>query len=168
MRKIISIIILLLVFNNIIAQDYPKMSSDENGNKLVIFTEPQVQNIDSLLSLLSITEDYKKIISLQDKAMSITIASDSICNLMLIEKDNIINKKDLIIINKDEIIKQNENKIENLNKQIVNLKESDKLLNDIIKNKDEEIKIKDGIIRKWKYISVGSWLSTAAVLILLL
>jgi len=44
--------ILFFISNLVKSQDYPILSLDTNGTKLVIFTEPQAQKIDSMLILV--------------------------------------------------------------------------------------------------------------------
>lgn len=160
--------ILIFVVKFALSQDYPKLGLDTNGTKLVIFTEPQAQKLDSMLSYLNVCDKYKKIIELQNKESIIFSTSDSLCNVIISNKDSVLLNKDLIIESKDSIIIANNEKISNLNKQIDNYKKIVELSDKEISNKNEEIKIKDEEIVKWKFKTVGSWLVTGGLLVLIL
>lgn len=156
----------IFICNLAMSQDYPVLDTDTNGTSIVIFTETQAQKLDSMLSELSVCDKYKEIIELQNKESIIFTNSDSICKIIFNEKDSIIIKKDNIISSKDSIISVSEDKIENLNKQIDNYEKIVELSDKELQNKDKEIEIKDDQISKWKTRSIGSWITSALILVL--
>lgn len=160
--------ILFFISNLVKSQDYPILSLDTNGTKLVIFTEPQAQKIDSMLSELNVCNEYKKLIDLQNKESIIFTTSDSLCSSMISNKDSVIFKKDNIIASKDSIIETKKDKIGNLNSQIENYEKIVGLSDKEISNKNEEIKIKNKEIIKWKFRAIGSWLVTGGILVLII
>ena len=88
--KIKLLFILVFIYGFVKAQDYPVLDLDTNGTPVVIFTENQAQQLDSMLSELSVCGKYKELIELQNKESIIFTNSDSICTRMLDEKDSII------------------------------------------------------------------------------
>ena len=131
MKKLI-LILLIFQFIKLNGQnEYPKMSIDSTGNKVVILSIEQAQIIDNKLELLPL---YEK--------MSTEIGSiDSSCIKTIYQKDEIINSQDKLIKSQKELIKGKQEEILNLNLQIKNYKLTEETYKKEIDNKNKEINL---------------------------
>lgn len=147
--------------------EYPILGIDSFGTPIVIFTEPQAQKIDFMLSELSVCDLYKQKIELQNRESIIFNNSDSLCSDIINQKDSIIQDKNKIILEKDSLFKIENSKVSNLKKQIVN--------KDILNKKSDEQLANNGLIidklkrdvTKWKLATAGGWLAAVLVTVLL-
>jgi peptidoglycan hydrolase CwlO-like protein len=139
------------------SQDYPKIELNEKGEKIVIFTLEQAQNIDNKLEVLelmkvarikcdSLNISYIKIIDEQSKQIVKLEKLNSELNNQITDKDK---------------------QIENLNQQNKNLTTDVNLCEKQNTNKNTEIEGLKKDIKKVKWLSLGGGFLAGVVVTLL-
>jgi hypothetical protein len=161
MKKMLILFIMSLLSVLLSAQNYPKIDIDSTGQKVVIFTIEQARQIDTKLEILELLE----------QSQAIGSDMDSLCFIIIDEKNNIIYRQETHIKLLDDLIAVKDKKIENLTHQISDYMEKEKTYKKELDNKDEEIglhknKIKD--LQKRLIIGGGTAGIVIAGLVLLL
>jgi len=150
MNKILTIIFILFIFNIKAQNNYPKQFVDSCGDTLIIVTLKQAQSIDNKLDLLKLYEE-----------MDADIANkDSMCLLVIKEKDNTITllKNDILLHKKN--IEYKNIELDYLNKVLVEDKKVLSISNNEVKNRQEIIEIKN---KEIKHIKRNMWIGGATL-----
>lgn len=116
----------IITINDSIAIEYPLISIDSLGNKIVILTMEQAKFIDNKLDVLNLLQDSDDLIS----------DMDSICIKVINEKDQIIAKQDIKISKMDSLLVNRNDQIDNLKQQISIYEQSESILLQQLDNKD--------------------------------
>jgi hypothetical protein len=142
MKTLFTIIFALLSFVAL-SQEYPKIETDERGQKIVIFTLEQAQKIDNDLEILDLLDRNKiqcdslniarlRIIDSQNS--KIVLLEKSISELKAQSSD-----KDLLLANKDEQIKNLEESVKIQEEQkCIKQKQIEGLQSDLKKEKKKK------------------------------
>ncbi len=142
MKTLFTIIFALLSFVAL-SQEYPKIETDEKGQKIVIFTLEQAQKIDNDLEILDLLDRNKiqcdslniarlRIIDSQNS--KIVLLEKSISELKAQSSD-----KDLLLVNKDEQIKNLEESVKIQEEQkCIKQKQIEGLQSDLKKEKKKK------------------------------
>jgi hypothetical protein len=139
--------------------DYPRFETDSIGNKIVLLTIEQAQQLDNNTDLLVLFEKLNSDIS----------SYDNICVRVVNEKDQVINEQTLQIsklkealLNKDEQITNLQKTNDAQNRDIISLKKS-------LVNKDDEINLHLGEIKRVKTKSlIGGILGGSSIIALII
>jgi translation initiation factor 6 (eIF-6) len=140
MKYIFLTIIGMFITINSFSQEYPKLDTDSNGNKIIVMTYEQAQKIDNGLDLLFLLEqlelDFKK--------------NDEVTLNVINDQNQLISSQKIEI---DLLRKSNSNKdnqIENLKSRLNNCENMIQLSNDQIMLKDDIINENNKQIKKLK------------------
>lgn len=139
--------------------DYPRFETDSIGNKIVLLTIEQAQQLDNNTDLLVLFEKLNSDIS----------SYDNICVRVVNEKDQVINEQTLQISKLKEALLNKDEQITNLQKtndaqsrDIISLKKS-------LVNKDDEINLHLGEIKRVKTKSlIGGILGGSSIIALII
>lgn len=138
MKKILTVLI-LIISNSLFAQnDYPKYTFDSTGSKLVTLTLEQAQVLDNKIELLPL---YEKILNQIGNL-------DTLCINTIIKKEKIINFQDEKIKIQKELMDIKDKKISNTELQIENYKLTEETYKKEIENKNKEIDLHINNIKK--------------------
>ncbi len=160
MKKILMILAFLMITLSSYSQiDYPRFETDSIGNKIVLLTIEQAQQLDNNTDLLVLFEKLNSDIS----------SYDNICVRVVNEKDQVINEQTLQIsklkealLNKDEQITNLQKTNDAQNRDIISLKKS-------LVNKDDEINLHLGEIKRVKTKSlIGGILGGSSIIALII
>jgi peptidoglycan hydrolase CwlO-like protein len=155
MRKIISLLVILLSFNSIFSQiEYPRYDIDSLGQKVVVITIEQARVLNNKADLLSLFDQ-----------LSIQINEyDSVCLKVISEKEIIIAKQDIQISNFKDLVDNKDQQIENLKTQVNNYQLKEIMFSKEIENKDKEISIyKDKISDQRNRMILGGTIGGAII-----
>ena len=160
MKKILMILAFLMITLSSYSQiDYPRFETDSIGNKIVLLTIEQAQQLDNNTDLLVLFEKLNSDIS----------SYDNICVRVVNEKDQVINEQTLQISKLKEALLNKDEQITNLQKtndaqsrDIISLKKS-------LVNKDDEINLHLGEIKRVKTKSlIGGILGGSSIIALII
>jgi uncharacterized protein (DUF3084 family) len=140
MKNILILIFGILTSLNSFSQEYPKLDTDSNGNKVIIMTYDQAQKIDNGLDLLFLFEQLALDFQKYDE-VTLKVINDQ--NDLIISQKFEIETLYKINLNKDQ-------QIENLKKRLNNCEDMIQLSNKEISFKNEIISEKNKQIKKLK------------------
>ena len=148
MKKLVMLIIILCINFLINAQDYPKIETDSNGHKIVVFTIEQAHKIDNDYDVLALLKQFR--IKCDSLDLSYIKVIDEQSKQIIMQKD-IINELEKEICDKDQ-------QLEDICEINSNLEKDIKLDDDQKQNDQKEI---DGLKKdvsksKWGYFLVGA------------
>lgn len=139
--KNLLIVLFLTISNLVFSQvEYPCMKVDSLGNKIVIMTLEQAQDLDNKTDLIPLLEK----INTQSSQV------DSSCVKNLADKDKIIDSQQKQIVNQKDLVSNKNKEIDNLNQQINNFNKVEENYKQEIDNKNKEIDLHLGQINKLK------------------
>lgn len=141
-KKILTLIIINMLFSfGLYSQiSYPRYQIDSLGQKVIVMTIKQAQELDNNSDLLEL---YKK----SNKS---AMYYDSICLMIVNNKEIVINKQKILISELNNNIDIKGNEIKNLQKQVTEYQMKEGMFNDQLVNLKEQISIRDEHIRKTK------------------
>ncbi len=130
--KNLFILLFIIISSYVYSQtDYPKMSVDSAGVRIVILTLQQAQDLDNKTELLPL---YEKMITQIDRV-------DSTCIKTISEKDSVINSLDNQINSQKNLLSGKNKEIINLTSLIDNYKSTEETYKREIENKNKEINL---------------------------
>jgi len=156
MRKVITIILILITLSVFSQTEYPKLSKDSSGNKIVLLTIDQAQRVDNNLEILNL-------LTIEDRDC------DSL-NHAYIKVINELNKQIFLLKKENTLIKSEidykSGQIKDLIKEKNNLVKSDSLCSVELNNNKQIIKDKDIEIKKLNKQKWSGWFVAGALGIL--
>lgn len=155
MKKFILTFVLLISSIFLFAQDYPIMSVDSCGNKVVTLTLEQAQKIDNNLEIL-------KLLKIQ------TSDCDSVISAYIVVVDEFRNKVAVLefsVKTLNDQLKSKDRALSNLQEQLKNEKKDKTLCEGQLKSKDIIIDDRDKEIRKLKIQKIVGFATGTAALI---
>jgi len=143
--------------------DYPIISQDSLGKKVVIMTIEQLKIIDKKLDLLELLEESN----------SISGDIDSVTLLIINDKNDIIAKQDMQINKMDSVIINKDNEISNLKEQVIEWQIVEETYLKQLSNKSKEIRLHTDRIKSLKKKTIfgglgGGLIITTLVTILII
>lgn len=160
MRNILLSTILLLISFTLNAQiDYPRFEIDSTGQKVVVMTIEQAQQLDNNSELLSLFENLNEQM----------LTYDSVCVKVINDKEYVISTQKLEISKLKESLSNKDEKISTLQSEIDKHNEKIKILEDQLLNRNQMIEVKDQKIKSLKTkMFVGGGLGGVAIIGLIL
>jgi len=149
MRKIFTIVLMALSFICVGQKDYPKLSTDSTGKKIVIFSYEQAQKIDNNLEIIKLLEKAGT------ECDSLNLKYIKVINELENQNKLLNSGSDLL---KSQIVDKN-SQIENLKQQITNCETNNTDCDSQIKLKEDQIlTLKDELktVKRKRNITYGA------------